>query len=185
MALRHAHLLAVRGRDAGAFLTTVLQRVQTEVGHVRRFGMTEDAEDAALVLEFVHGTSPRPRPVPGDTLQKYRSIAVDHTRFGVAHRHVDRQPAVDGDAQQIAARFSDDSRRYARRRRLLQHLSDMIGRQRDDDARGRFAEQRRRLVHPRVGRDAHSFDGYLRARCRRRRNSTRRASTARPPSEQS
>ena len=49
---RHAHLFAVGGGDAGAFLTTVLQRVQSEVRHVGRFGMAEDAEDAAFVFEW-------------------------------------------------------------------------------------------------------------------------------------
>ena len=35
----------------------MLQRVQPEVGEVRGLGVTEDAEDAALVLEFVHMAS--------------------------------------------------------------------------------------------------------------------------------
>src|SRR5688572_31316178 len=70
-----------------------------------------------------------------DTL---RETPLDRTRphtLGVADRHVDNHPAVDGDAQQVAAGLSDDSRRDARRRRPLQHLSDMAGRQRDDHAR--------------------------------------------------
>ena len=52
--LRDAHLLAVRGGNACALLPPVLQRVQAEIGHVGRFGMAEDAENAALVFEFVH-----------------------------------------------------------------------------------------------------------------------------------
>ena len=50
---RHADLAAVGGGDARALLTAMLQRVQAEVGHVGGFGMTEDAEDAALVFELV------------------------------------------------------------------------------------------------------------------------------------
>ena len=46
-------LLAVGGGDAGALLPAVLQRVEAEVGEVRRLGVAEDAEDAALVLELV------------------------------------------------------------------------------------------------------------------------------------
>ena len=42
----------------GALLAAVLQRVQAEVGHVGRFGVAEDAEDAALVFEFVEHVSP-------------------------------------------------------------------------------------------------------------------------------
>ena len=51
-----AHALAVGGDDAGALLSAVLQRVEAEVGEVGRFGMAEDAEDAALVFEFVHAS---------------------------------------------------------------------------------------------------------------------------------
>ena len=58
---RDAHLLAVGRGDAGALLAAVLQRVEAEVGHVGRFGMAEDAEDAALVLEFIEHGSFRPR----------------------------------------------------------------------------------------------------------------------------
>ena len=44
--------------DAGALLPAMLQRVEAEVGQVGRFGMAEDAEDAALVFEFIeHGSS--------------------------------------------------------------------------------------------------------------------------------
>ena len=46
-------LLAVARDDAGRLLPAVLQRVQAEVGHVGRFGMVEDAEDAALVVKVV------------------------------------------------------------------------------------------------------------------------------------
>ena len=46
-------LLAVGRDDAGRLLPAVLQRVQPEVGHVGGFGVVEDAEDAALVVEVV------------------------------------------------------------------------------------------------------------------------------------
>ena len=52
--------VTVRGRDPRALLSAVLQRVQPEVGHVGGFGVAEDPEDAALVLEFVqHRRFPR------------------------------------------------------------------------------------------------------------------------------
>ena len=50
---RHPHTLAVRGGDAGAFLSPMLQRIQPEVGHVRGFVVTEDPEHAAFFSEFV------------------------------------------------------------------------------------------------------------------------------------
>src|SRR2546423_542255 len=40
-------------RDARRLLSTVLERVDAEVGDVRRLGMAEDAEHAALVVELV------------------------------------------------------------------------------------------------------------------------------------
>ena len=76
----------------------MLQRVQAEVGHVGRFGMAEDAEDAAFVFELVeHDLRVGPLPArSGDRrsdsriasissryatrFAKYRSIAVDHAR---------------------------------------------------------------------------------------------------------
>ena len=50
---RDAHLLAVGGGDAGALLAAMLQRIEAEIRQVGRFGMPEDAKDAALVLELV------------------------------------------------------------------------------------------------------------------------------------
>ena len=41
------------GGDAGALLPAMLQRVEAEVGEVGGLGMPEDAENAALVFEFV------------------------------------------------------------------------------------------------------------------------------------
>ena len=55
---RDPHLLAVGGADAGALLAAMLQGVEAEIGQVGRFGMAEDAEDAALVFELIeHGSS--------------------------------------------------------------------------------------------------------------------------------
>ena len=51
--LRHADLRAVGGGDAGALLPAVLQRIEPEVREIRRLGMPEDPEDAALIVEFV------------------------------------------------------------------------------------------------------------------------------------
>ena len=62
---------AVRGGNARALLPPVLQGVQAEIGHVGRFGMAEDAENTALVFEFVHQAI---------FFAKYESIAADHAR---------------------------------------------------------------------------------------------------------
>src|SRR5204863_6188119 len=70
---RDAHLLSVRRGDAGALLAAVLQGVEPEVCHVRRFGMTEDAEHPAFVLEFV-------QHLQATRLAKCCSMALDHTR---------------------------------------------------------------------------------------------------------
>ena len=50
---RHVDLTAVRRGDTCALLPAVLQRVQAKVGHVGRFGVTEDAKDAALLMKLV------------------------------------------------------------------------------------------------------------------------------------
>ena len=57
MPRENAHLLAVGGRDAGALLTTVLQRVQAERGQIGSFGVTENPKDAALVFKLSMGRS--------------------------------------------------------------------------------------------------------------------------------
>ena len=44
---------AVARGDAGAFLSAMLQRVETQVGEVRGLGMPVDGEDAAFFMEFV------------------------------------------------------------------------------------------------------------------------------------
>ena len=56
--LVHADPLAVRRRDAGALLAAMLQRIEAQIGHVRRFGVTEDAEHAAFVFELVQHVRP-------------------------------------------------------------------------------------------------------------------------------
>jgi hypothetical protein len=71
---RDPHLLQIRRSDTGALLAPMLERIEPEVCHVGRFGMSEDAENAAFVLEFIeHG-------IQATRWVKYRSIAVDHTR---------------------------------------------------------------------------------------------------------
>ena len=46
-------LAAVAGGDTGALLAAMLQRVQPEVGEVRRFRMAVDGEDAAFFVELI------------------------------------------------------------------------------------------------------------------------------------
>ena len=50
---RETHEFAVRCGDAGALLAAMLQGVEAEIRHVGRFGVPEDAEDAALLFEFI------------------------------------------------------------------------------------------------------------------------------------
>ena len=45
--------LAIVGDDAGAFLAAMLQRVEAEVGQLRRFRVIENAEDAAVMFWIV------------------------------------------------------------------------------------------------------------------------------------
>ena len=44
---------AVGRDDAGGFLTAMLQRVESQVGELRGFGVAENAEDAAVVVKVV------------------------------------------------------------------------------------------------------------------------------------
>src|SRR5215831_1725525 len=73
-----SHGVAIGRGDAGALLPAMLKRIETEIGHVGRFGMTEDAEDAAFVLEFVEHGSYATR------FAKYCSTAFDHARSASA-----------------------------------------------------------------------------------------------------
>ena len=174
------------GRDAGALLAAVLQRVEAEVGEVGRLGMTEDAEDAALVLELVqHGSVPwrvtsfyAGRAAGSDAqsrcdhsclarLQRSQSIA------GAARRPRIRQP--------VAAGRADLPRRHASLGRQSQHASRRL----PDDT----------LT---TARDADSPNSAASHGTRRRRRARRpstpmpplskahsASATARPPSEQS
>src|ERR1700675_449815 len=47
------HVRAVRRRDPRRFLSAMLQRVEAEIRHLRRFGMAEDSEDAAFIVEMI------------------------------------------------------------------------------------------------------------------------------------
>ena len=47
------NLSAIRRRNAGALLTSVLQGIQTQIGQVRGFGVAEDPKHATLIAEFV------------------------------------------------------------------------------------------------------------------------------------
>src|SRR5256885_4387658 len=45
--------VAVAGDNAGGFLAAMLESVETEIDELRRFGMAEDSDDAAVVVEAV------------------------------------------------------------------------------------------------------------------------------------
>src|SRR5205807_2130447 len=45
--------VAVRNGNATRLLPAMLQRIQPQIGHARRFGMTVDAEHAALFAQLV------------------------------------------------------------------------------------------------------------------------------------
>jgi hypothetical protein len=45
--------LAVRGADASALLSAVLERVETEIGEIGRLGMSVDPEDTAFLVDVV------------------------------------------------------------------------------------------------------------------------------------
>jgi hypothetical protein len=44
---------AIRGTNSGGFLTAMLLSVKTEVGKFRGFGMRENAEDSAVIVEVI------------------------------------------------------------------------------------------------------------------------------------
>ena len=154
----------------------MLQGVQAEIGHVGRFGVAEDAENAALVFEFVHQAI---------FFAKYDSIAADHARSAssIDTSIVTRPPAAI--AQPVPACPTDDTGRDARRRRLLQHPGHVLRRNGNDDPRGRFAEQRGRVVETPVA--ARPRPPQSRSPLRSPRPSKQHSAsvTAMPPSEQS
>ena len=89
---------AVGGGDARALLPAVLQRVEAEVGQVRRLGVAEDAEDAALVAELVEHCLPD-GPTRPSRLRDARSAASRTTYSSAASpiarsasRHASRRP---------------------------------------------------------------------------------------------
>lgn len=45
-------------RDAGALLAAVLQRVQAEIGQLRRLRMMKNPEYPALLVQFLHSNAP-------------------------------------------------------------------------------------------------------------------------------
>ena len=108
---------AVGGGDAGALLAAVLERVEAEVGEVGGLGMSEDAEDAALVFEFVH-----PSPPAAAALAAPAAFAPDASHFYVRLPPARSTPVERGRpdllgfgaAQSIAAlRLADDARAAA------------------------------------------------------------------------
>ena len=118
---------------------------------------------------------------------KYRASIADRPRPARRRRppHRSRRRPADGDPQPIAAGLADDARRHARRRRPLEHLGDIVGRHRSDDARGRFAEERRRVVdaRDRARPRRASIDASAPMPLVSKQHSA--SVTARPPSEQS
>ena len=131
----------------------MLQRVEAEIRHVGRFGVAEDAEDAALFFEFVVHRSPGGLSPPlqlAAICHPFREmplIASDHARSASAMRHVDRRsspPTAMRSARPPV--LPDDPRRHAGRGRPPNHFRDGLRRRGDDDARGRLAEERRRPI---------------------------------------
>src|SRR6266853_1156676 len=64
-----APLRAVAGDDSSRFLTAMLQRVQAEVGQLRRLFMAEDAEHTTFVVKMVVGVC--------ELLRHFRLTALD------------------------------------------------------------------------------------------------------------
>jgi hypothetical protein len=86
-------LLAVRGRDARALLAAVLERVEPEVGEVRRFGVSVDAEDAALVVEAVRFAFGR-EPLRGGVA--HQAFQADRSRGSSSFLQPARDGALEG-----------------------------------------------------------------------------------------
>ena len=119
----------------------MLQRVEAEVGQLRRFGVAVDAEDAALVAELVeHSFSGTPRgPCPPSCC----SIAVAHacSASATASRPPPRRPRPPECDRRRSVPIT--AGRHAGCAGRRQHRLELLGRRRDDDARRRLAEQRR------------------------------------------
>ena len=89
-----------------------------------------------------------PTRVYATRFSKYRSIAL-------LHRSFDCKP------QPIATRLPDHARRHIARRRPLEHGRYVVGPYRHHHTRGRFAEQRRRMVQRLASRDANAVNRHL------------------------
>src|SRR5262245_9440916 len=74
---RQANVRPVGRGDSGALLAAVLQRVESEIRHVRGFGVAKDPEDAAFVVELV-------KHVQATRFSKYRCSAEAHTRSAMS-----------------------------------------------------------------------------------------------------
>ena len=162
---RDAQLLAVGGGDAGALLSAMLERVEAEVGEIRRFGVTEDAEDTALVFEFVqHRSGPsilRRSPARSSVSSARRP---EHARLPQRDNRSPRRRHRHRDSR---IRLSCRSPAPARRARAPAAAAPP-GRSLADttDARRRFAEERRATPDDAASTPARSTS----SRCRRCRS---------------
>ncbi len=178
-------LLAVGGGDAGALLAAMLQRVEAEVGEVGRLRVAEDAEDTALVLEFVeHGL------LAGSALfyaarspRSTVSSARDHSLLSFAQPAVDsrRCPSIAIDSRSPPVRPIDPGR--ARRASAASCSSALQVRRPSTDTTTRDADspksvRRRVAVGRRAGRSTLQPMPPV-------PNAHSASVTARPPSEQS
>ena len=164
-------LPAVRGRDAGALLAAVLERVEPEVGEVRRFGVTVHAEDAAGVVVAIGlaGGGELRRRVAAHQLLQRRFHQLCSSRRGMARAHTASmsasstsiQGAVPGARMHQArtARRADATRGNIGRPRAFQQRVAVAGR--DEHAARRLAEEQR------VGADAVGQLDRWRRRARR------------------
>jgi hypothetical protein len=46
-------LFAIAGHDAGRFLSAMLQGIESEVGQIRRFFVSENPKDGAFVVKLI------------------------------------------------------------------------------------------------------------------------------------
>src|SRR4029079_7402878 len=81
--------------------------------------------------------------------------------FRFIDRHVDDDPSGDGDAQPVAAGFSNYSGEHTSQRGALEYFGHIVGRDGDNNTRGRFSEQRDRIVEPAVSTDIQRVNRHL------------------------
>ena len=122
----------------------MLQRVEAEVGQVRRFGVAEDAEDAALVVEFVEHV--RLTLAATSSYAVASKYAIASTRLArrrrPARRSTTRPPtAIRSRLPPVSPMTRAGTPAAAA---AAEHRVDVVRRRRNDDARGRLAEQRGR-----------------------------------------